>query len=78
MHEHAKELKLLYRGTQQGGSTNASTRPYRNRNRLVTASTGEYHLQICQSVHSLRFVFDLGKEDLTYYYKLCLKMILQC
>jgi hypothetical protein len=25
MHEHAKELKLLYRGTQQGGSTNAST-----------------------------------------------------
>jgi hypothetical protein len=45
----AKELKLLYRRTQKGSSTNASTRPYRNRDRMVTASTWEYHLQICQS-----------------------------
>jgi len=29
MHEHAKELKLLYRRTQKGSSTNASTKPYR-------------------------------------------------
>ena len=38
---------------------------------------------ICRNVRVLkelsqRFVFDLGKEDLKYYYKLYLKMILRC
>ena len=49
MNEHAKELKLLYRRTQKGSSTMLAQDHTENRDRLVTASTGEYHLQKCQS-----------------------------
>jgi hypothetical protein len=49
MHEHAKELKLLYRRTQKGSSTMLAQDLTENRGRLVAESTGEYHLQRCQS-----------------------------
>jgi hypothetical protein len=49
MHEHAKELKLLYRGTQKEVAQMLAQDHTENRGRLVAESTGEYHLQRCQS-----------------------------
>lgn len=81
MHEHTKELKLLYRRTQIGSSIMLAQDHTENRDRRVTASTGVG--TVCRFVKvlkelSLRLVFDLRKENLKYYYKLYLKMIFQC
>ena len=40
MHEHTKELKLLYRRTQIGSSIMLAQDHTENRGRRVTASTG--------------------------------------
>ncbi len=80
MHEHAKELKLLYRRTQKEV---AQMLPQDHTEIEIAWLLQVQWSTICRDVKVLkelsqRFVFDLGNEDLTYYYKLYPKLILRC